>query len=153
MVFGSIHVRPTRERNLESVSSGPVGKTSLHISYVGVHSCASILTSSLSTRFLHSLPQRFSMLVTWYKLVSSCSKLVKLDEDLAAAIFRDLVKWLIDWFQSRELSTLLKGLDINSIEDLSLFEIDKRLDVTETENYWKNHWKLFKLKNTIIREK
>lgn len=92
MVFGSIHVRPTRERNLESVSSGPVGKTSLHISYVGVHSCASILTSSLSTRFLHSLPQRFSMLVTWYKLVSSCSKLVKLDEDLAAAIFRDLVK-------------------------------------------------------------
>lgn len=59
MVFGSIHVRPTRERNLESVSSGPVGKTSLHISYVGVHSCASILTSSLSTRFLHS-----SMLAT-----------------------------------------------------------------------------------------
>lgn len=61
MVFGSIHVLPTRERNLESVSSGPVGKTSLHISYVGVHSCASILT-----RFLHSLPQRFSMLVTVY---------------------------------------------------------------------------------------
>lgn len=56
--------RPTRERNLESVSSGPVGKASLHISYMGVHSCASILASPLSTRFLHSLPQHFSTLVT-----------------------------------------------------------------------------------------
>lgn len=56
--------RPARERNLESVSSGPVGKASLHISYMGVHSCASILPSPLSTRFLHSLPQHFSTLVT-----------------------------------------------------------------------------------------
>lgn len=45
--FSDQFTSPWKERNLESVSPGPVGKTSLHISYVGVHSRVSILVSSL----------------------------------------------------------------------------------------------------------
>lgn len=46
---------PRRERNLESVSLGPVGKTSLHISYVDVYNCEHLSLvpfSLLASRFL-----------------------------------------------------------------------------------------------------
>lgn len=52
--FSDQFMSPRRERNLESVSPGPMGKTSLHISYVGVHSCVSILASFFFLSFLSS---------------------------------------------------------------------------------------------------
>ena len=70
--FSDQFTSPRRERNLESVSPGPMGKTSLHISYVGVHSCVSILASSF---FLLSLLAFFFFLVFFFSSSSSfCSQ-------------------------------------------------------------------------------
>lgn len=93
--FSDQFMSPRRERNLESVSLGPVGKTSLHISYMDVYNCASILASSLFLFSLLAFFVRFSTFKpTLITVRVSCHHLksVKL-----ALQLQSLILWQVYW--------------------------------------------------------